>query len=294
MWSDDDLTNAIEKMTERTGLPKDITDKLLERDIKDLIIKSAKLNPRNIKRFINSLVLSYNMDDQNLKNIDDQNLKHYIIKNYLKSMIAIQTFYFRGDKWLRFVKMIMNYYDRIRFLTHFITFIENENITSYQDLEDKIKDIPTLKYARHDKKILDIYNKIIEINDDDLFTFLKQAAEPLLRIDKIEKYLRAVDTKKNIDTTTSIMEIKSYESINKLQLGIQDFFEYVKGSNIHLPFLSYLNLELDKGNKLQKINLSGAFLFKANLSWANLFGADLSYANLSNADYHLLICQMLI
>ena len=51
---------------------------LLKKEIKDLIIKSAKLNPRNIKRFINYLVLSYDIYDQNLKDIDDQNLKDYI------------------------------------------------------------------------------------------------------------------------------------------------------------------------------------------------------------------------
>ena len=285
LWSDNDLTDAINEMTKTTGLPKDVTEKLLEHEeIKDLIIKSAKLNPRNIKRFINSLVLSYDTDDQNLKDIDDEKLKNYIIENYLKSMISIQTFYFRGEKWLQFVKMIMDYNDRIQFLTHFITFIEFEKITSYHDLEDKIKDIPTRKYPKHNKKILEIYNKIIEINDEDLFTFLTQAAEPLLRIGNIENYLRAVDTKKDIDTTKNILEIKSYESINKLQHGTLDFTKYVQNSIIHLPYLPYWELELDKGKKLEKINLSGAFLFKADLSKANLTAANLKAADLSGAN----------
>ena len=284
LWSDKDLTDAIREMTKRTGLPNDVTDKLLKPEIKDLIIKSAKLNPRNIKRFINSLVLSYGIYDQNLKGIDDQNLKNYIIENYLKSMISIQTFYFRGEKWLQFVKMIMDYKNRVQFLTHFITFIESENITSYQDLEDKIKDIPTLKYPKYNKKILEIYNKISEINDEDLFTFLTQAAEPLLKIGNIENYLRAVDTKKDIDATKSILEIKSYESINKLQHRMQDFIDYVKNSIIHLPYLTYSELELEKGNKLEKIDLSKAFLFRADLSGANLMGADLSGANLTDSN----------
>ena len=284
LWSDKDLTDAINKMTKRTGLPKDVTEKLLkDEEIKDLIIKSAKLNPRNIKRFINSLVLSYDTDDEKLKDMD-QKLKDYIIENYLKSMISIQTFYFRGEKWLQFVKMIMDYKNRVHFLTHFITFIESENITSYQDLEDKIKDIPTLKYPKYNKKILEIYNKISEINDEDLFTFLTQAAEPLLRIDKIENYLRAVDTKKDIDATKSILEIKSYESINKLQHSIQDFTDYVQNSIIHLPYFPYSELELEKGNKLEKINFSKAFLFRAHLFGANLTGANLTGANLTDSN----------
>ena len=285
LWSDKDLTDAINEMTERTGLPNDVTEKLLKKEIKDLIIKSAKLNPRNIKRFINSLVLSYDTDDQNLKDIKDQNLKDYIIENYLKSMTSIQTFYFRGEKWLQFVKMIMDYHDRVQFLTHFITFIDSEKITSYQDLKNKVKDISTHKILEiyNNIKVLEIYNKIIEINDADLFTFLTQAAEPLLRIGNIENYLRAVDTKKDIDSIKKILEIKSYESINKLELGIQNFNDYIQNFIIHLPYLPYLKLGLDKGNKF-KSNLSGAFLFKAEFSGADLSGATLSEADLSAAD----------
>ncbi len=128
------------------------------------IIKSANLNPRNIKRFINSLVLSYNIDG---KKIED----YVKIENYLKSMISIQTFYFRGEKWLQFLKMIIPYHERVQFLIHFITLLEINNIMSFQDLESTIKDIPTLNYPKYNK-ILEIYNKIIEMNENDLFTFL--------------------------------------------------------------------------------------------------------------------------
>ena len=281
LWNDNDLKKTVEEMAVETGLPKDITNKLLEKEIIDLIINSAKLNPRNIKRFINSLVLSYDIHHENLEDIKDQDLKNYIIEKYLKSMICIQTFYFRGEKWLQFIKMIIDYFDRVQFLKHFITFIESQKITSYEDLEDKIKDIPTLKYPKYNKKILEVYNKIIEIKDEDLFTFLKVAAESLLRIDNIENYLRTVDTKKDIDTAKNILPIKGYESINKLQDGIEEFNNYRGGySDIHLPFLE---LELCKSNKLQKINLSRAFLFKARLSGAILSGAKLS-AILSGAD----------
>ena len=99
--------------------------------------------------------------------------------------------------------MINNYYERIEFLTHFITDAKSKKI-SYQNLRDNIKEIPP--------QILDIYNKIIEINDEDLFSFLKDASIPLLKIDKIENYLRAVDSK-NVDITKST-KIKGYESIN--------------------------------------------------------------------------------
>ncbi len=282
VWSDDDLIHSIKQMTEITGLSNDITEKLLKSEIKNLIINSAKLNPRNIKRFINSIVLSYDTDNENLKTIDDQNLRNYIIENYIKSMISIQTFYFRGDKWLQFIKMIIKYNDRIQFLTHFITFIETQKITSFNDLKNKIKDTQILIYPKYNKKILEIYNKIIEINDDDFFTFLTQAVEPLLRIGKIENYLRAVDTKKDIDVIRNIQEIKGYESLNKLHSGIQSFNDYVQGSIIHLPYLPYLEFDLD--DEL-KINLSNAFLYKANLIGIDLSGANLEKADLSWAKF---------
>ena len=145
VWSDKDLGRTIKEIANETELPKDITDKLLEQEIKDLIINSAKLNPRNIKRFINSLVLSYNTSGENIKDVRDEKLRNYIIENYLRSMISIQTFYFRGEKWLRLLKMINNYDERIEFLTHFITVVESENI-SYQDLRDKIKEFPPLNF----------------------------------------------------------------------------------------------------------------------------------------------------
>ena len=72
VWSDEDLKRTIEKNVNEIGLPKDITDKLLDPGIKDLIINSAKLNPRNIKRFINSLVLSYGTSGENITVVRDE------------------------------------------------------------------------------------------------------------------------------------------------------------------------------------------------------------------------------
>jgi hypothetical protein len=63
--------------------------------------------------------------------------------------------------------------------------------------------------------MLEIYNELIKINDEDFFTFLLKAAIPLLRIDKIGNYLRIIDTTKDINTTES-KKIKSYECLDEL------------------------------------------------------------------------------
>ena len=141
VWSGEDLGRTIIKIANETGLPKDITDKMLKEETKDLIITRIITRiPRNIKRFINSLVLSYSTSGKNIQDIYNENLRNYIIENYLRGMIAIQTFYFRGEKWLRFLKLINNYHERVDFLTHFIT--AGRQI-SYQDLPGKIKDFPS-------------------------------------------------------------------------------------------------------------------------------------------------------
>jgi predicted KAP-like P-loop ATPase len=166
MWTDYDLGKTITEMAKETGRPKDVTEKLSGEKMIDLIIKSAKLNPRNIKRFINSIVLSYNTTDKNIKDITNKNLRNYIIENYLESMISVQTFYFRGEKWLQFLKMINNYTDRVDLLSHFIVFAVNKKI-SLQELQDKIKDFSSQEYRKADKKTLEIYNELIEVNDED-------------------------------------------------------------------------------------------------------------------------------
>ena len=276
VWSENDLGNTITEMAKETGLSKDITDKLLDDKIKNLILKSAKLNPRNIKRFINSLVLSYNTSDKKIQNIDFENLRNYIIESYLESMISVQTFYFRGEKWLKFLKMINNYDERVQFLTHFIMVVVNENI-SYQELQNKIKDFQLHKYYKLSEKTLQLYNELIKTNDEEFFDFLVNAAIPLLRIDRIENYLRIVDTRRNIDTTENT-KIKSYECLNELKNGIKSFNEHIQRFIIHLPFL-----ELDKIVHKLEIDLSYADLSGANLSQANLSGFNLSEAKLSGA-----------
>jgi uncharacterized protein YjbI with pentapeptide repeats len=112
---------------------------------------------------------------------------------------------------------------------------------------------------------------------------LQEASIPLLKIDKVENYLRAVDSK-NIDTTTNT-KIKSYECIDKkMRNGVESFNGYVQGSIIHLPYLNLYEIFNKRAFDLSMANLSGADLYKSNLLGANLSGANLSGANLSGAD----------
>ena len=118
-----------------------------------------------------------------------------------------------------------------------------------------------------------------------MFTFLTQAAEPLLRIDNIENYLRAVDTKKDIDTTKDIVEIKGYESINKLQNEIKEFNDYVQRFTYSFTLFTLFGIRtLTKETSFKKLTRQEHYLFEADLSGADLSEAKLPHANLSGAD----------
>jgi hypothetical protein len=122
-----------------------------------------------------------------------------------------------------------------------------------------------------------------------IYSLSCQAAELLLRIDKIENYLRAVDTKKDIDTTKEILEIKSYEFINNLKHGIEYLDASDRHSAIHLPYEDLQNIKLEKISSLTSIlfktNLYQANLTEANLTRATLTGSDLIKANLTRANF---------
>ena len=109
--------------------------------------------------------------------------------------------------------------------------------------------------------------------------------ETLLRIDKIERYLRVLDP---IGMTSKAEKFLNIDNEKQLDLlltrQVTEFNKYVEqGMLIHLPFEELPECDL------QNFRLSGSILFRANLSGANLSaailsGADLSAASLSAAD----------
>jgi hypothetical protein len=53
-------------------------------------------------------------------------------------MISVQTFYFRGEKWLQFLRMITDYNKRVDFLKYFIAVVESKNIKHRANAFDNI------------------------------------------------------------------------------------------------------------------------------------------------------------
>jgi uncharacterized protein YjbI with pentapeptide repeats len=255
----------------------------------ELIISAAKLNPRDVKRFINTVIISTYIYEQNIEDID--------------KLIAIQAFYFRGSKWIDFLKLITIYKIRIDFLKKFILWKERlgrdpwgrrqdgDSTTTFEDFKKFTDDVLNKKsdFAL-DKSTTDIFRKLTELNDNDLFLFIKTSADTLIKIDEIDRYLRALDPIV-INASSQISSPSDVTTERLLQLlsngNVSEFnnLREQKRFLIHLPY-EYLVFKDEKGKikDLSKINLSNAFLFSADLHKAKLSAANLSSAELSVAD----------
>jgi len=269
VWGAEDMSKTIRTMLYKIGMDENDIDEFMKTSIK-LIITAAQLNPRDVKRFINTVIVSRYIYDQSIKDIE--------------KLIAIQAFYFRGTKWINFLKSLTQYENRTKFLKHFILLDKRMGgISSITDLNKTINDIiDNKKEILLDKPILEIFTKLIELDDDDLFIFLKTSKEILLRIDKMEKYLRVAESIGIAERKVLLSDIdseKQYSLIKDVD-GVKKFNQY---KNLEKPLIHLPYVDLTQGN-LSKINLSGAFLFAAEFTRAKLTGADMSFADITGAN----------
>jgi uncharacterized protein YjbI with pentapeptide repeats/GTPase SAR1 family protein len=288
VWNAEEISKTIRNTISKTGMAESYINELMKTST-ELIISAAKLNPRDVKRFINTVIISTYIYEQNIEDID--------------KLIAIQAFYFRGSKWIDFLKLITIYKIRIDFLKKFILWKERlgrdpwgrrqdgDSTTTFEDFKKFTDDVLNKKsdFAL-DKSTTDIFRKLTELNDNDLFLFIKTSADTLIKIDEIDRYLRALDPIV-INASSQISSPSDVTTERLLQLlsngNVSEFnnLREQKRFLIHLPY-EYLVFKDEKGKikDLSKINLSNAFLFSADLHKAKLSAANLSSAELSVAD----------
>jgi hypothetical protein len=142
------------------------------------------------------------------------------------------------------LKLLIPYKQRIEFGMHFILWLEQESTSNLFDLDQSLKDDRNQRKDDYvhkrlaNKSLLDIYKKLIDIGDNDLFAFLRVSIETLLRIDKIERYLRVLGP---IGTTGRAEmgeeEIDNERLLSLLRNGqVKEFNEYAKQRIlIHFP-----------------------------------------------------------
>jgi KAP family P-loop domain len=263
VWDPADLSKTIRTMIARTGMHLSEFEPILEQTSTELIMNAAQLNPRDIKRFVNSIILATYVYEHDIKDIE--------------KLIAIQAFYFRGAVWLKFLGLLIPYKNRIEFLKHFVLLVEKnrEGTLSLEDLNRIIDDRDQKNRPAMTKPILDIYKKLVEFKDNDPLFFLRASASTLLKIDKIDKYLRVIENTSQTDKREIPLHADSKRQLELIKNGnVTDFNQLaapqgvIQDVIIHHPFEELSSL------KLNNIKLRGAFLFKTRLIEADLSEAD--------------------
>jgi tetratricopeptide (TPR) repeat protein len=156
------IDNIISKNLQGSVLAKYFSDNKL------LLMKAVEWNPREVKRFVNNIILSKALFDKPVNNL-----------------VVVQALKFRPE-WKRFLDFLMPLERRRAFLT---AYSENriKNSDHVSIYHDKSKDETTKN------ELLDVYPNFFKQNDS-LRDFLDAGAcEVLLKIENMEEYRRALD-----------------------------------------------------------------------------------------------------
>lgn len=247
----------------------------------DLISESIDNNPREIKRFLNSVIVAYEI---------------FKIKNIkIDELLIIQIL---NMKWNKLYNLLTRSDDKFR--SSLWKFSKNEYSTIYSNLnqDSQSKEI--------NKKSL-LVKELSEYKDDEsLWTFLYENNYLLQNIDW-ELYHRAIQSSKDIvinksdevDSMPDYLRYLTSEQTAKFNLikmseKIDKQLTKVNLSGLDLSNVNLSDINLSFTN-FESSNLTGANLTGANLTGANLTGANLTGANLSKAfllDTVLLDCNL--
>jgi hypothetical protein len=286
-WKEVDISKSISKIISIGLRDSEFADQFEKN--KKLVVKAIQLNPREIKRFINNVILA-----------------RLVLGKPIDELIAVQALNFNRD-WKNFLELITPDVKRKAFLDEYKKLMEEDKVITTQEELDKLG--KELYEANHllSRDIVEIYRELLKQDNNALRSFLDAGAvEILLHIDKMEEHRRALDTTKlNPTVSPNPTRYKSFfenyydEETNKLlkllhEDSVQQFNEIRAKSNNVVNFseanladtnlravnLSDANL---RGADLSGTDLSSAFLTRANLRGAKLLDANLADANLQGA-----------
>jgi len=170
-WKEVDLSNSVRKIITQ-GLKDSEFVEQFEKNT-ELIVKAVELNPRQVKRFINNIILAKSVFS---KPVDE--------------LIVVQALHFRPE-WNSFLELITPDDTRMKFLKE------------YKRLKEKWGQVAIIDHNEFNKEIsaaLNAFPLFKEILDPEVFkrgnaltAFLDAgAAELLSSIEKMEEYRRAV------------------------------------------------------------------------------------------------------
>jgi hypothetical protein len=261
-WQESDISSSIDKIISKGLEGSDLVDEFKEN--KELIVRAVEKNPREVKRFINNVILAKSIIKEE-ENID--------------KLIAYQALAYRTE-WNSFLQLIFDDVTRKKFLKQYDKLKDKfGDIINEEQLVDFNKELfeDDLSEQNFFKENLEIYREIIK-QGKDLIKFLQPPTISILsNIEKMERYRRAFDVTEI--TTTDLTYDKTNTNttylIRLLREGkVQDFNKIVTDSKI-------LSLNFSDAN-LSNANLSGAILSSVNFTNANLSNANLKNSILLN------------
>jgi hypothetical protein len=173
-WKEVDISKSISKIISLGLKGSEFADQFEKN--KKLIVKAIQLNPREIKRFINNVILA-----------------KLVLGKPIDELIAVQALNFSRD-WKNFLELITPDEKRKAFLVEYKKLMEEgKAITNQEELDKLGKELN----QPLSKDIVEIYRELLKHDNNGLRSFLDVgAAEILLHIDKMEEHRRALDTTK--------------------------------------------------------------------------------------------------
>jgi uncharacterized protein YjbI with pentapeptide repeats/molybdopterin-guanine dinucleotide biosynthesis protein A len=269
VWKPQDIHEYISNIILK-GLEGDLLEEFEKDNRKLLIVKAVEPNPRQVKRFVNDIILANAVFGQDIDIKFDK-------------LIAVQALNFR-TKWNKFLELISeNDATRKTFFEEYYIPPKGKgrSIRSKDALDSFIKEQSDANRPLPEEIIKIFQELIIKQEDGSLKSFLDDAgaAEILRDIVNMEDYRRALEATKFIEEEEVL--IGKQRPIDKqllelLRTGRMEEFNKMRRQHAISPNLLDANLS--------GANLSGAWLSSANLLGANLSGAWLSSANLSSAN----------
>ncbi len=248
-WKETDISNTITKIISKGLEGSKLADEFKNKT--SLIVKAIELNPRQVKRFINNIILAESVFG---KPVDE--------------LIAVQALNFRQE-WWKFLDLIAPNDERRRTFFNEYKKMQEEGkiITTEVELDKFVEQISENNHPLL-RDVIDIYRELVR-QGNSLRDFLDAGAQNILEgINKMEEHRRALDTTK----LPPQIEEKRYgrdEVIKLLREGEIKQFNKLRDKQI-IPFSP------DRSHA----DLSRAKLSEADLSDADLSDTGLSYSML--------------
>ncbi len=188
-WQQIDISNAITKLISKGLKDTKLLDDFLENRNKNLIIKAIESNPRQVKRFVNTVILAT-----------------MIYGKPIPELICVQALNFRQE-WRAFLDYIT------------IDAVRQEFFSRYNDITNKEKLDDLIKKLQYEKKILSkdveaAFSELFNQTSQDLRLFLNSGAKEILEnIQQMEPYRRALDTVKISPTPTKDVRVGHFDGL---------------------------------------------------------------------------------